>query len=76
MIQLIPLVTSLVTIVQMWAAGSHKVWAWPLGLANQVLWFAFIVTFEAWGLLPLMLALIVVYTRNWRYWHRQRLAMA
>lgn len=59
-------------ILLMWAAGSHRSWSWGLGIANQALWFAFIVAFGAWGLLPLNVALVVVYSRNLVKWRRER----
>lgn len=66
--QLIPLATSVVTLAGMWLAGNHDWRGWALGLGNQALWLLFIVTFAAWGLLPLSAALIVVYSRNlWRW---------
>lgn len=68
---LISLVTGAVTLVGMWGAGSLKPWAWKLNLANQVLWFIFIVAFGAWGLLPLNVALVVTYTRNHLRWKRE-----
>jgi hypothetical protein len=68
--QLIPLALSANTIVLMWLAGNKNTLAWVLGLLGQVGWFAFVVLFDAWGLLPLCVALTVVYGRNlWRWWH-------
>lgn len=69
--QLIPLATSIMTLVGMWLAGNKDPRAWMVGLANQVLWFTFIVMFAAWGLLPLMVALIIVYSRNLVRWRRE-----
>lgn len=69
--QLLPFVTGMVTLIGMWAAGSHRSWSWGLGIANQALWFAFIVAFGAWGLLPLNVALVVVYSRNLLKWRRE-----
>lgn len=66
--QAIAFATSIVTLAGMWLAGSHDWRGWALGLGNQVLWIALIVTFGAWGLLPLSVALIVVYTRNVIVW--------
>lgn len=68
--QLLPLLTGIVTLVAMWLAGSGRWTGWALGLANQVLWLAFIIVFDAWGLLPLLVALVVVYTRNLVRWRR------
>jgi hypothetical protein len=66
--QLIPLATSVGTLLMMWLAGSKRVVAWKVGLANQVLWVWFIVAFEAWGLIPLTLALTFTYARNLVRW--------
>ena len=67
----ISLLTSAGTLWGMWAAGSRKSYAWLIGLANQAVWFAFIVAFEAWGLLPLSASLVVVYTRNHLRWKQE-----
>lgn len=67
----ISLLTSAGTLVGMWVAGNGKAWAWLIGLANQALWLLFIAAFAAWGLLPLSLALIVIYSRNYVKWRRE-----
>lgn len=69
--QLLPFVTGVLTLVVMWLAGSRRTSAWVVGLVNQVLWIAFIVVFEAWGLLPLSIALIFIYGRNLLRWRRE-----
>ena len=66
--QLLPFATGCMTLVAMWLAGSRRALGWAVGLANQGLWLAFIVSFEAWGLLPLTVALTVVYARNLHRW--------
>lgn len=72
--QLLALATGAVTLYGMWAAGSHRWWAWLVGLGNQLLWISFIVMFAAWGLLPLSLALVAVYGRNALKWRSERVA--
>lgn len=69
--QLIPLVLSAVTLWMMWQAGNLNRIAWLVGLCNQALWAVFIVTFGAWGLLPLNIALVYTYTRNLVKWKRE-----
>lgn len=69
--QLIPLALSANTIALMWLVGDRRALGWVLGLAGQVVWFAFIAVFEAWGLLPLAVALTVVYARNLWRWRRE-----
>jgi hypothetical protein len=68
--QFVALATSVLTLCGMWLAGSHRWQGWLVGLGNQLLWFAFIVAFGAWGLLPLNVALVVVYSRNIVKWRR------
>lgn len=69
--QIIPLLTSAVTIFGMWLAGNKDPRAWIVGLANQSLWLLFIFVFHAWGLLPLAAALIMTYSRNLRKWRAE-----
>ena len=45
-------------------AGNKDIRAWYVGLGAQVLWITFSITSEAWGLLPLAVALVFIYTRN------------
>lgn len=69
--QLIPLALSVITLTVMWLAGNKRWEALALGLGGQALWLVFIVVFEAWGLLPLSVALIGVYGRNLWRWTRK-----
>ena len=66
--QLLPLALSVNTVAVMWLAGSKRALGWLLGLIGQAGWLAFVILFQAWGLLPLVLALTVVYTRNLLRW--------
>lgn len=66
--QALPFATGMLTLTAMWLAGSKRTAAWGVGLANQGLWAAFIVVFEAWGLAPLTVALTVIYSRNLLRW--------
>ena len=69
--QALPLATSLMTLLAMWLVGNKRAAGWVVGLANQILWVAFIVAFNAWGLLPLTVALTFLYTRNLICWRRE-----
>lgn len=73
---LIPWATSAGTLLGMWLLGQKRSIGWVVGLCNQALWITFAVTFRAWGLLPLTLALLVIYTRNLLRWRRDDLAAA
>ena len=66
--QLLPLALSVNTVAVMWLAGSKRALAWLLGLIGQAGWLAFVILFQAWGLLPLTVILTVVYTRNLLRW--------
>lgn len=71
--QAIPLFLSAVALWMMWQAGNHRAYAWIVGLLNQGAWFVFIVVFDAWGLLPLNVALVFTYGRNFLKWRKERI---
>lgn len=64
----LPWVLSATTIWSMLLAGSVRTLAWTVGLWNQVLWFVWILAGATWGLLPMNVALAIVYVRNRRAW--------
>jgi len=68
--QLLPLALSVNTITLMVLVGNRRVLGWWLAVGGQVGWFAFIVIFRAWGLLPMAVALTVTYVRNLVKWRR------
>jgi hypothetical protein len=70
--QILPLALSVNTIVVMWMVGSKSALGWTLALIGQVGWLLFVFVFEAWGLLPLVVALSFVYTRNLWRWTREK----
>lgn len=60
--------TGALTLVAMYLVGLKSPWGWVVGLANQALWIALIRRRKLWGLAPLTLALIFLYSRNLRAW--------
>lgn len=70
--QALALITGLMTLLSMWLAGLKRKEAWVVGLFNQVFWIAFIVIFEAWGLIPLTIALVFLFTRNYLLWEKDQ----
>ena len=64
----LPWLLSAITIWMTVLAGNKHPSAWLVGLANQALWLGWIVTVGAWGLLPMNLALWIVYARNHLKW--------
>lgn len=64
----LPWVLSAITIWMTHMAGSLHPKAWLVGMANQILWLVWIVAAQAWGLIPLNIALWVVYWRNHLKW--------
>lgn len=66
----LPWLLSVITIWMTLAAGNKYRSAWLIGLVNQALWLAWIVSTEAWGFLPMNIALWVVYGRNHWKWTR------
>ncbi len=64
----LPWLLSAITIYAMFLAGEKRRNTWLIGLANQGLWLVWIIAAEAWGLIPMNLALWVVYARNHLKW--------
>lgn len=64
----LPWLLSVITIWMTVLAGNKHRSAWAVGLANQALWLGWIVASAAWGLLPMNIALWVVYARNHWKW--------
>lgn len=64
-----PWLLSVITIYMTVLAGNKSRHAWAIGLANQALWLIWIVASESWGLIPMNLALWIVYGRNHLKWN-------
>lgn len=64
----LPWLLSAITIYSMMLAGDKKRNAWAVGLLNQALWLTFILLSGTWGLLPMNIALWIVYARNYFKW--------
>jgi len=64
----LPWLLSAITIWMTLLAGNLHRNAWLVGLANQLLWLVWIVATGTWGLIPLNVALWVVYGRNHLKW--------
>lgn len=64
----LPYLLSVITIYSMLLAGNKRRGAWLVGLVNQFLWLIYIFAAGAYGLLPMNLALWVVYGRNYIKW--------
>ena len=67
---MLPWATSAGTLLGMWLVGQKRSVGWVVGLVNQALWVTFAIMFEAWGLLPLTVALIFIYTKALLAWRR------
>lgn len=52
----------------MWLLGKKDERGWIAGLFSQAIWFIFILTFQAWGLLTLSVPLTFMYVHNLRKW--------
>jgi hypothetical protein len=68
----LPWIMSAITIWQVLLAGNQWRYAWLVGLFNQSLWLCFILAAEAYGLLPMNMALWIVYTRNHIKWTKKK----
>lgn len=65
-----PWLLSAITIWNAFLAGNINRNTWLVGLANQALWLVWIAATGTWGLLPMNIALWIVYTRNHLKWQR------
>lgn len=65
----LPWLLSTITIWMTLLAGNKHPKAWLIGLFNQLLWLIWICVAGAWGLLPMNIALWVVYGRNHLKWN-------
>lgn len=66
----LPWIMSALTLWMTFLQGNVHPKAWLIGLVNQLLWTVWIVTMEAWGLIPLNIGLWVLYSRNHLKWQR------
>ena len=64
----LPWLLSAITIYMTLLAGNKHPKAWAVGVVNQLLWLVWIVEVQAFGLLPMNLALWVLYVRNHIKW--------
>ncbi len=71
-IQYLPWLLSAITIWMFLLAGNKTKWAWLVGLGNQGLWLTWILFSATWGLLPMNIALWIVYTRNHWKWNKHK----
>lgn len=65
-----------VGIAGLWMAGRKNAWGWVLGIAAQVLWFAYAVSTQQWGFLVSCFAYGWVYVTNARRWFAEDKARA
>jgi hypothetical protein len=65
----LPYLLSAMSLFMSVLTGNKHRHAWLFGLAVQVLWLIWIAAAQAYGFLPLCLALFVIYTRNHFKWN-------
>jgi len=70
----LPWLLSAITIWMTVLAGNKNPWAWAVGILNQLLWLLWIISVGAWGLLPMNIALWIVYGRNHLKWNTPAVA--
>lgn len=70
--ELLPWLMSAITIWMTVLAGNKHRSAWLVGIVNQALWLTWIVMTETWGLIPMNIALWIVYARNHMRWSADR----
>lgn len=68
----LPWLMSAITIYMTVLAGNKSKNAWLIGLANQLLWLVWIIATASWGLIPMNIALWIVYARNHMKWKSEQ----
>lgn len=69
-VKYLPWLLSAITIWMTLLAGNKHPNAWLIGLGNQLLWAIWIIASASWGLIPLNIALWIVYARNHFKWQK------
>lgn len=69
---IIPYFLSIITIYMSFLAGNKKSYTWKIGLLGQALWLVWIIMSKTWGLLPLNIALWIMYFRNNIKWSEKK----
>lgn len=67
-VTILPYILSALTIATMILAGNKHRHTWALAMGNQVLWSVWIIASSTWGLIPMNIALWVIYARNHLKW--------
>lgn len=67
-VKYLPYCLSGVTIWLNVLAGNKKRSAWVVALCGQFMWSVWVVLSHTWGLLPLNIALWIIYYRNYVKW--------
>lgn len=66
----LPWILSVITIYMTLLAGNKNNKAWLYGLINQALWLVWILVSGAYGLIPMNIALWILYARNHIQWNK------
>lgn len=69
---LVALLLSTIQIACYTMVGNLNRWGWIVGLTGAVPWCVVMLAWNAWGLLPLVLFLQVIYVRNFVKWTKAR----
>jgi nicotinamide riboside transporter PnuC len=67
-------IISIISVLVLWLTGNKSVWGMRLGLANQVLWFIYVIVTKQYGLLIGVIAFTIVYIRNLIKWEKEKKA--
>ncbi len=62
----LPWFLSAITLYGVWQIGINRRWGWKVGLVANGAWILFDIWWKAWGLIPLSVALILMYA--WSLW--------
>ena len=69
--QIFPWFLSAITIFYMYLAGIKYRNTWLISFVAQILWVIWIVMVEAWGLIPMQIALLYISIKNHIEWIKE-----
>jgi hypothetical protein len=62
---------SALSIFVLWGVGNKWKWIWAVGILSQIIWFIFIYQTKLYGLIPMHVVYLCLYTINLIKWTKE-----
>lgn len=66
------LMISVITIVSAWLIGNKSVWGQRLGLLANLCWWAYVLIYRRYGLIPMEAMFTIIMVRNVIKWEKEK----